>query len=108
MDFANWPRNERGGLKPVWPVPGMAIVGARFRNARVRARMSQHQVAFHAGVSQSSVSRLERGVCGGMRTETLIRIAISIGGFPFGYCPHGHKCGYPFDPRTDHYTTFLG
>ena len=66
--------------------------------------MSQRAVALAAGVSQSSVSRLERGVSGGMRTETLIRIAISIGGFPFGYCPHGHECAYPFDPRRQSVT----
>jgi DNA-binding XRE family transcriptional regulator len=94
-----WNRDRAGNLQRTYPVPGMEIVGARFRNARIRAGLSQRRVADLAGVSQSSVSRLERGVSGGMRTEVLLRIAISIPGLPLGFCPHGHRCAYPFDPR---------
>jgi transcriptional regulator with XRE-family HTH domain len=53
-----------------------------------------------AGVSQSAISRLERGLTPGMSVERLIRIASAIGlSFPFGFCPHDHRCAYPIDPR---------
>lgn len=98
MSDDGWRRDANGNLLETWPVPGFDLVGARFRHARLLSGLSQRRIAELAGVSQSSVSRLERGVSGGMRTEALLRIAISIPNFPLGYCPHGHRCAYPFEP----------
>ena len=87
-----------------WPVPEMVVVGARFANGRRRAGLSQRRLAELASVSQSAVSRLERGLTPGMSVERLIRIAAAIGlGFPFGFCPHDHLCPYPIDPRGKSY-----
>ena len=104
MDDWPWHRNHLGGLMATWPVPGRTIVGARFRNCRIKAGLSQRRLAELAGVSQSTISRLERGLVLGMRFEAAMRIAAAIGpSFPFGNCPHHqvHNCGWPFDPRPD-------
>jgi DNA-binding XRE family transcriptional regulator len=102
MQPDGWNRDSRGNLRETWPVPDIDVVGARFRHARVRAGLSQRRLAELAGVSQSAISRLERGKSGGMPTDRLIRIAISMPHFPFGHCPHTHECGYPFDPRPQY------
>jgi transcriptional regulator with XRE-family HTH domain len=95
-----WKRDPRNNLYAQWPVPEMVIVGARFRNGRIRSGLSQRRLAALAGVSQSNVSRFERGVATGTSAERVIRMATAIGPhFPFGFCPHGHRCAYPFDPR---------
>lgn len=95
-----WKRDPGSGLYGQWPVPEMVIVGARFRNGRHKTGLSQRRLAELAGVSQSNISRLERGVATGTSAERIIRIATAIGPhFPFGFCPHDHRCAYPFDPR---------
>ena len=102
MDSWPWKRNRDGGLMETWPVPGRQVIGARFRNGRVKAGLSQRRLAALAGVSQSTISRMERGLILGMRFEAAIRIAAAIGpSLPFGACPHQqeHGCGWPFDPR---------
>lgn len=101
MVLPGWLSDGEGNLRQTWPVPGMDIVGARFRHARLRAGMSQRELATRAGVSQSVVSRFERGMSGGTRTEAVVRLAVSIPGFPFGYCPHNHRCAYSFEPPGD-------
>lgn len=97
-----WRRNLSDGLYAVWPVPEMVVMGARFRNGRLMSGQSQREVAARSGVSQTGVSRLERGLATGMSAERIIRIAAAIGpGFPFGFCPHHRRgCAYPSDPRT--------
>ncbi|MEP7379887.1 MAG: helix-turn-helix transcriptional regulator [Chloroflexota bacterium] len=90
----------KGGRYLVWPVPAMVVFGARFRNGRLLVGASQQEVADSAGVSQTAVSRLERGLATGMTAERLIRIADAIGpAFPFGFCPHHRTCAWPSDPR---------
>ena len=85
----------------VWPVPEMVLVGKRFRNGRLLAGMPQRQRAARAGISQSLISRLERGLATGTSAERLIRIADAIGPqFPFGHCPHDHACAYPLNPDS--------
>jgi|SRR6188768_3209482 len=102
MDSWPWLRNHHGGLMATWPVPGRQVIGARFRNGRVRAGLSQRRLADLAGVSQSTISRLERGLILGMRFEAAMRIGAVLGkSFPFGTCPHRHDCAWPFDPRRD-------
>lgn len=74
----------------------MVAVGARFRNGRRQAGLTQSTLAFRSGVSQSVISRLERGLATGMSVERLVRIANAIGpSFPFGFCPHDDQCAYP-------------
>ena len=78
----------------------MELVGARFRRGRQQAGLSQRRVAERAGVSQSEVSRLERGLGGGISTYRFVRIGLALGPtFPFGCCPHHEACPYPYDPR---------
>lgn len=57
------------------------------------AGMSQQQLAAKAQISQSVISRFERGLAPGMSTERLIVLAEAVGWrFPLGFCPHGHDC----------------
>ena len=85
----------------VWPLPDMALVGARFRRCRLQVGLSQRQVAEVADVSQSLVSQFERGLAlGQMR---LVRMGLAIGPrFPLGCCPHEHVCDWPADPDGQH------
>ena len=93
-----WKRDVRGRYE-TWPVPEMVLVGRRFRNGRLQAGISQRRLAARAGVSQSLISRLERGLATGTSAERLIRIATAIGpSFPFGHCPHDHRCAHPYNP----------
>jgi len=56
-------------------------------------------VAATAGISQSVVSRFERGLVSHMSAERIVRLAMALGpDFPFGCCPHDHKCAWPSDP----------
>ena len=78
------------------PSPDMELIGSRFQRGRQQAGMTQRQVAAIAGVSQSEVSRLERGRGGGISTYRFVAIGMALGpGFPFGCCPHEHRCAYP-------------
>ena len=79
--------------------PGSELIGARFRNGRVHAGLSQRRLAALSGVSQSLISRLERGRCPGLAAKRIIAIAVAIGpAFPLGCCPHDHDCSWPADP----------
>ena len=81
--------------------PGSVLIGARFRHGRQQARMSQRQVAELSGVSQSLVSRFERGRCPGMAAWRIMAIATAIGPrFPYGFCPHDHQCKWPYNPAA--------
>ena len=83
-----------------WPLPVFELVGARFRRGRERARLTQRHLADRAGVSQSVISRFERGLLSHMSAERIVRLAMALGPtFPFGACPHDHACDWPDDPR---------
>jgi transcriptional regulator with XRE-family HTH domain len=74
----------------------MVVVGARFRNGRQQAGLTQRRLAALSGVSQSVISRFERGLNSGMSVERLVKIANALGPyFPFGFCPHDHGCSHP-------------
>jgi transcriptional regulator with XRE-family HTH domain len=95
MDRAPFRRNWDGTFV-VWPEPQMVAVGARFRNGRRQAGLSQSTLASRSGVSQSVISRFERGLVTGMSVERLVRIANALrADFPFGFCPHHDNCAYP-------------
>lgn len=57
---------------------GMAIIGSGIRTGRHRARLTQQQLGWLVGVSQSAISRLETGTIQGMRLRTLARIVAEL------------------------------
>ena len=67
--------------------------GVEFRRCRVYAGLSQVELARRSGVSQSTISRIERGKAPSASLIKLVRISHAMGaGFPFAYCPHPHFC----------------
>ena len=52
----------------------MIRLGSWVRESRVRAQLTQLQLARRAGVSQTTVSRLERGVLEGLALYRLVSI----------------------------------
>jgi transcriptional regulator with XRE-family HTH domain len=84
------------------PTPETIEVGQRFRNGRRQAGLSQRRVAERSGISQSEISRLERGMTPGMSAYRVFAIALALGDqFPFGVCPHPHRCAYRVPATTD-------
>src|SRR6187399_1678257 len=78
---------------------GSVLIGSRFRYGRQQAGLSQRRVAELSGVSQSLISRFERGRCPGMAAHRVMAIAMALGPrFPFGFCPHEHVCKWPYNP----------
>jgi predicted XRE-type DNA-binding protein len=60
---------------PPWLVAdGMVRLGSWIRESRVRVQLTQHQVARLAGVSQTTVSRLERARLEGLALYRLVAI----------------------------------
>jgi transcriptional regulator with XRE-family HTH domain len=62
------------------------------------ASYSQQRLADKTGVSQSVISRFERGLAPGMSSERLIAICDVLGrAMPMGFCPHSeeHSCRWP-------------
>jgi DNA-binding Xre family transcriptional regulator len=53
---------------------GATIIGAGVRRGRLWAGLSQRQLGWRVGITQSAVSRLENGRLGGIRFRTLCRI----------------------------------
>ena len=101
MQVHRWEQDYRGRFKE-WPVPEMVRVGARFRNGRHQLGISQRRLSELSKVSQSVISRFERGLVTGITAERLVRIANALGhAFPFGFCPHDHQCAWPFDPDRE-------
>ena len=84
------------------PTPETIEVGQRFRLGRRQAGLSQRRVADRSGISQSEISRLERGLTPGMSAYRVFAIALALGDrFPFGTCPHQHRCVYSTDKPID-------
>ncbi|MCY7417331.1 MAG: helix-turn-helix domain-containing protein [Chloroflexi bacterium] len=61
-----------------WNREALEMVGQAVRLARQRASMSQRGLAARAGVGQTTVSRLERGVVPGMGLEMFARVAMVL------------------------------
>jgi transcriptional regulator with XRE-family HTH domain len=53
---------------------GKGALGAAVKAGRLRNRWPQRWLAFQAGVSQTTISRLENGRLTGIRWQTLARI----------------------------------
>jgi len=54
-------------------------IGDELRGARVQAGLSQREVGRLVGLSHSHISRIERGLVGSVRYDTLARIAAILG-----------------------------
>ncbi len=79
-----------------WPVPEMVAFGKLVRFSRRSAGFSQFRLAERSGVSQSTISRLERGLVPGMAVWKLVKIGFVLGiRLPLAFCPHDHECSWP-------------
>ena len=79
--------------------PGLAGLlrqfGAELRRCRIHAGFSQTQLAERSGVSQSTISRLERGKAPMAAMLKLVLLSATLGyRFPLAYCPHDHSCAW--------------
>lgn len=95
LEPAEFHVNPDSGRRDLAPSPAMVLVGRYLRRARRYADISQAELARRAGVTQSMVSRAERGVAPGMRFERFVSMCYVLGRvFPFGACVHDHRCGW--------------
>jgi DNA-binding XRE family transcriptional regulator len=77
------------------PDAPLVYIGRYFRRSRAYTGLSQAQLAGKADVSQSMVSRVERGRAPGMAFDRFADMCLALGRlFPFGVCPHDHRCGW--------------
>ena len=90
------------GRRELAPDASLIHVGRYFRRSRAYAGISQEQLAGKANVSQSMVSRVERARAPGMAFERFVDMSLVLGRlFPFGVCPHDHRCGWqPIQPPS--------
>jgi transcriptional regulator with XRE-family HTH domain len=90
--------------RPLPRTTELALLGQYVRRSRYYAEKSQAHLSGESGVTQSMLSRLERGMAPGMRVDKLLALASVLGRvFPLGYCPHNHQCAWdairrPGDP----------
>jgi len=74
----------------------LVLIGRYLRRSRRYAQLTQVQLARAAGVSQSTVSRVERGTGARIRLAAFVAICAALGrAFPLGACPHDHPCAWP-------------
>jgi transcriptional regulator with XRE-family HTH domain len=57
----------------------VARLGAEVRDARLRRRLTQARLGARVGLSQSAISRAERGLGGGLTLDAWQRIAVALG-----------------------------
>jgi hypothetical protein len=80
-------------------IRGLEDFGAAFVDARTRILMSQRYLAERSGVSQSSVSRVERALAPSLALDRVISMGLVLGNeLPLGRCPHDHPCRW--QPRV--------
>lgn len=69
--------------------------GVELRRCRLRCGLSQVKLADLSGVSQSSISRLERGRAPYAGLHLILRLGAAMEGqLPLAFCPHRHSCGW--------------
>ena len=56
----------------------ISAIGARVREVRKRRGLTQGELARVSGVSVSLVTKLEQGWYGGMRLETVHKVAVAL------------------------------
>jgi transcriptional regulator with XRE-family HTH domain len=85
------------GRKTLFPDPALVEFGHYLRRARRIARLSQSRVAELSGLSQSTISRLERALAPSVGIDRLVMLGYALGrALPLGLCPHEHDC--PWQP----------
>jgi transcriptional regulator with XRE-family HTH domain len=91
--------------------------GAELRRCRSVSGLSQGRLADLSGVSQSSISRLERGKAPYASLQLIVRLGEAMNGrMPIAHCPHKHGCvwerldesGNPAERRDATYDWRLG
>jgi transcriptional regulator with XRE-family HTH domain len=96
------------GRRELQPDPALVRLGRYLRRSRIWADKSQQRLADEAGVSQSMVSRAERGLAPSMGLERLVNVTEQLGRiFPFGVCPHDHECSWQPIKRPEREVTSL-
>lgn len=80
---------------------GIEMIGVAVRKQRLRVGLTQRQLAWKAGLAQSTISRLETGQLRGMRLLTLALILGILGGgagYAFGPPPPAPRRRLPGQP----------
>src|SRR3954467_2773881 len=71
----------------------VSAFGRILRRARHCAGLSQQRLADLSGVSQTTISRLERGKAPRTPIDRVLVLQAVLGGcLPMGVCPHDHHC----------------
>jgi hypothetical protein len=97
---------ERWSRHEPWDLERVLAFGRFVRRARQCAGLSQQRLADLSGVSQSVISRLERGLAPHLGLSRLLAIQGVLGGcLPLGVCPHEHTCIW--QPRSAGDRAFL-
>ena len=96
-------RHPVTGRHELEPEPLLVVFGRYVRRARALAEFSQEGLARRAGVSQSTISRCERGLTHSLGLDPLTRMGRALGrALPLGFCPHDHHCAWQLIvPRPD-------
>jgi transcriptional regulator with XRE-family HTH domain len=68
---------------------GLLIIGQAVLRSRLGSSMTQRQLAFHVGLNQSTISRLERGQLRAMRFTSLARLINGVNLRPEDLLPGG-------------------
>jgi transcriptional regulator with XRE-family HTH domain len=67
--------------------------GMELRRCRIQAGFSQASLAETSGVSQATISRLERGRAPHASLSKLMHLSLVLGHrLPLAFCPHEHAC----------------
>jgi transcriptional regulator with XRE-family HTH domain len=66
-----------GPLDP-WTVEALKEIGYALRRLRTRQGLTQHALADRCGLSQSTISRLERGLTPGLRMAWIARLVVGL------------------------------
>jgi DNA-binding transcriptional regulator YiaG len=66
---------------------GLDLLGDAIRIARRWRGLSQRTLSAHSGVSQSTISKLERGLAPGTSARRLAPLILVLGGATFGPIP---------------------
>jgi transcriptional regulator with XRE-family HTH domain len=87
--------NADTGRQQIAVDPTLAVVGRYLRRSRRYLGMTQMQLAAQSGLSQSMISRAERGVAPAVKLERFLALCVALGRlFPLGACPHDHDCAW--------------
>jgi len=93
LEHAGTERVADTGRRELTPDPALLWFGRNVRRGRRIVGMSQQQVADRCGSSQSTLSRLERGLAPSLGIDRLVRLTAVLGrALPLGECPHEHHC----------------